>query len=121
MRVQRLIRRREAGAVFPLAGVHPVLARVLAARGISSSDQLDLALNRLYPPSALSGIEQAAGHLADAIEGQARLLVVGDFDADGATSTALCLRVLRAFGAKDVHYRVPNRFEDGYGLTPEIV
>ncbi|MEW6693246.1 MAG: single-stranded-DNA-specific exonuclease RecJ [Pseudomonadota bacterium] len=121
MRVQRLIRRREAGAVSPLAGIHPVLARVLAARGISSPDQLELALNRLHPPRALSGIEQAAGHLADAIEGDARLLVVGDFDADGATSTALSMRVLKAFGAKDVHYRVPNRFEDGYGLTPEIV
>ncbi|MDM7322246.1 MAG: single-stranded-DNA-specific exonuclease RecJ [Gammaproteobacteria bacterium] len=121
MRVQRLIRRREAGAVSPLTGIHPVLARVLAARGISSPDQLELTLNRLHPPRALSGIEQAAGHLADAIEGDARLLVVGDFDADGATSTALSMRVLKDFGAKDVHYRVPNRFEDGYGLTPKIV
>jgi len=121
VRANRLIRRREVGDVPALEGVHPVLARVLAARGIRSPDQLDLTLNRLHPPRALSGIEQAAGHLADAIEGQARLVVVGDFDADGATSTALAMRVLKAFGAREVHYRVPNRFEDGYGLTPEIV
>ncbi len=121
MRAHRLIRRRGLVGVTALSGVHPVLARVLAARGITAPEQLDLALNRLHPPQALSGIERAAGLLADAIEGEARLLVVGDFDADGATSTALCLHVLQAFGARDVHFRVPNRFEDGYGLSPAIV
>jgi single-stranded-DNA-specific exonuclease len=121
MRPHRLIRRREPGDASRLSGIHPVLARVLAARGISSPEQLELALNRLHPPHALSGIAQAAGHLADAIEGGGRILVVGDFDADGATSTALAMRVLQSFGARDVYFRVPNRFEDGYGLTPEIV
>jgi len=121
VRAHRLIRRRETASSAELPGLNPVLARLLAARGITSPDQLDLALNRLHAPRALSGIEQAARHLADAIEGEASLLVVGDFDADGATSTALSQRVLRAFGARQVHYRVPNRFEDGYGLTPEIV
>ncbi len=121
MRAHRLIRRRELPSIPSLQGVPPLLARVLASRGISSADELDLALNRLHPPQALSGIEQAAGLLADAVEGEARILIVGDFDADGATSTALSMRVLRALGAREAHYRVPNRFEDGYGLTPEIV
>ncbi|MEW6446433.1 MAG: single-stranded-DNA-specific exonuclease RecJ [Pseudomonadota bacterium] len=121
MRAHRLIRRREASSIPDLPGLNPVLARVLAARGIHTPDQLDLAINRLHPPRALSGIDRAACHLADAIEGEARILVVGDFDADGATSTALSQRVLKALGAREVHFRVPNRFDDGYGLTPEIV
>ena len=121
MRSQRLIRRREAVDAVALPGLNPVLARLLAARGIVSSDELDLAMNRLHPPPSLSGIAQAANILADAVEGGQRILIVGDFDADGATSTALSVRVLKAFGAKEVRYRVPNRFDDGYGLTPEIV
>lgn len=121
MRAQRLIRRREAASSSSLAGLNPVLARLLAARGVTSHDQLDLAMSRLHSPGALSGIAQAASVLADAVEGGKRILIVGDFDADGATSTALSVRVLKAFGAQEVRYRVPNRFEDGYGLTPEIV
>ena len=121
MRSQRLIRRREAVHAVALPGLNPVLARLLAARGIASRDELDLAMNRLHPPRSLSGIAQAASILADAVEGGQRILIVGDFDADGATSTALVVRVLKALGAAEVRYRVPNRFEDGYGLTPEIV
>ena len=121
MRSQRLIRRREAVAAVSLPDLNPVLARLLAARGVVSSDELDLSMSRLHPPRSLSGIAQAASILADAVEGGQRILIVGDFDADGATSTALSVRVLKAFGAKEVRYRVPNRFDDGYGLTPEIV
>lgn len=120
-RSQRLMRRREPVSAAALSSLNPVLARLLAARGVSSVEQLDLAMARLHSPRALSGIEQAAEVLADAVEGGQRILIVGDFDADGATSTALSVRVLKAFGAREVRYRVPNRFEDGYGLTAEIV
>ena len=120
-RSPRLIRRRESASAAALSSLSPLLARLLAARGVSSVEQLDLAMARLHPPCALSGIAQAAEVLADAVEGGQRILIVGDFDADGATSTALSVRVLKAFGAKEVRYRVPNRFEDGYGLTAEIV
>ena len=121
MRARRVIRRREARPAVGLPGLNPVLARLLAARGLDTLDALELGMNRLHPPRSLSGIGQAACQLADAIEGGERIVIVGDFDADGATSTALSVRVLKALGAAEVHYRVPNRFEDGYGLTPEIV
>ncbi|MEN8175621.1 MAG: DHH family phosphoesterase, partial [Pseudomonadota bacterium] len=101
--------------------IHPVLRRVYAARDIRSAEQLDLGLGRLLPPGGLSQLEQAAELLATAVTGGQSILVVGDFDADGATSTALCVSVLRAFGARQVDFLVPNRFEYGYGLTPEIV
>ncbi len=115
---------RRAGAADPgpaLEGVHPLLARVYRARGIESAGQLQLELPRLLPPSQLRNAGAAAELLADAIAGERRLLIVGDFDADGATSTALAVTALRAFGAASVDYLVPNRFEYGYGLTPEIV
>ena len=120
-RSQRLMRRRELASAAALSSLNPVLARLLAARGVSSVEQLDLAMARLHSPRALSGIAQAAEVLANAVESGQRILIVGDFDADGATSTALSVRVLKAFGAREVRYRVPNRFEDGYGLTAEIV
>ena len=101
--------------------MHPVLKRIYAMRGITAPDQLDVSLSRLHPVHLLSGIEQALRLLKDAIEHRLKVLIVGDFDADGATSTALALRALRAMGATDVDYLVPNRFEYGYGLTPEIV
>jgi single-stranded-DNA-specific exonuclease len=101
-------------------GVLPALARVLAARGIARSDDLQLLIDRLVPPTALSHVNDAAVLLADAIEAEARLLIVADYDCDGATACAVGLRGLRAIGA-DVDYLVPNRFEYGYGLTPEIV
>ena len=104
-----------------LAGLHPVLQRVLAARGVSSADELDYGLQGLLPPDGLGGARKAAGLLADAVEAGRRILVVGDFDCDGATSSALVLLALRAMGAAEVDYLVPNRFDYGYGLTPEIV
>lgn len=102
------------------AGIHPLLARIYAARGIHRRDELDYSLGALLPPDALTGTQEAAMLLADAIEAGARLLIVADYDCDGATACALGVRALRAFGA-DVGYLVPNRFEYGYGLTPAIV
>jgi single-stranded-DNA-specific exonuclease len=102
------------------AGLHPVLARLYAARGVRSADEIETALARLIPPTQMKGIEDAALLLADAIEAHSRLLVVADYDCDGATACAVAVRGLRMFGAQ-VDYLVPNRFEYGYGLTPEIV
>lgn len=104
-----------------LHALSPLLQRLLLARGITDSQQLDFKLNRLLSPFDLKGIEQASFLLADAVQHQKRILVVGDFDADGATSTALTLRCLKAFGHGNVTYLVPNRFEFGYGLSPAIV
>jgi single-stranded-DNA-specific exonuclease len=101
-------------------GVPPALARALAARGVQRRDELQLLIDGLAPPSALSHVNDAAALLADAIEAEARLLIVADYDCDGATACAVGVRGLRALGA-DVEYLVPNRFEYGYGLTPEIV
>nr|VFJ68352.1 MAG: exonuclease RecJ [Candidatus Kentron sp. FW] len=108
-----------AGHLFP--GLHPILARVYAARKITSEESLDYSLSRLTPFNTLSGIQSAATLLADAVQSGDRILVVGDFDADGATSCAVTVRALRLMGARKVEYLVPNRFEYGYGLTKEIV
>ncbi len=101
-------------------GVHPVLARVFAGRGIQARQELDDALAALLPPTALLNAQRAAVLLADAIAAKKRLLIVADYDCDGATACAVGIRALRAFGGI-VDYLVPNRFEYGYGLTPEIV
>ncbi|BAL24340.1 single-stranded-DNA-specific exonuclease RecJ [Azoarcus sp. KH32C] len=101
-------------------GTHPLLARIYAARGITRREELDYGLKALLPPDALKGTREAAQLLADAIEAGARMLIVADYDCDGATACAVGIRALRAFGA-DVGYLVPNRFEYGYGLTPAIV
>ena len=96
-------------------------ARVLAGRGIASIEDMDLSLSRLLPPDGLSGIDAAAARIARAVDGGEAILVLGDFDADGATGTALAVSLLNALGADRVEYLVPNRFAFGYGLTPEIV
>ncbi|MFN3234260.1 MAG: single-stranded-DNA-specific exonuclease RecJ [Gammaproteobacteria bacterium] len=101
--------------------LHPVLKRIYASRGVTSREGLERELKHLIPFQQLSHIEQAANLLAEAISQQKRILIVGDFDADGATSCALAIRALKAFGAKQVEYLVPNRFDFGYGLTPELV
>ena len=101
-------------------GLHPLLARVYAARGVSRKGELDYALGQLLPPAALTGSAEAAIMLADAIEAEAKILIIGDFDCDGATATAVAVRGLRSFGAI-VDFLVPNRFTLGYGLSPEIV
>jgi single-stranded-DNA-specific exonuclease len=102
------------------AGVHPMLARIYANRGVERGEELEYKLDSLLPPQSLRGVAEAATLLADAIEAGARMLIVADYDCDGATACAVGMRALRAFGA-DVHYLVPNRFEYGYGLTPAIV
>lgn len=101
--------------------MHPVLARVYAHRNIESLEQLEYGLAHLLPFTGLSGIDAAAVLLVKALKEQQRILIVGDFDCDGATSSALAVRALRMLGAGQVDYLVPNRFEYGYGLTPEIV
>ncbi|MCW5575248.1 MAG: DHH family phosphoesterase, partial [Burkholderiales bacterium] len=102
------------------AGLSPFMARIYAARGITDRAQLAPELARLIPPERLLNADTMAALLADAIAGRKKLLIVADYDADGATACAVGLRALRLFGA-DVDYLVPNRFEYGYGLTPEIV
>lgn len=104
-----------------LQHLHPVLARVYAARGIQHPQQVQHQLKTLARPEQLLGMPQALALLTDALQQQQRILIVGDFDADGATSTSLVVLALRAMGAKIVDYLVPNRFKFGYGLTPEIV
>ena len=96
-------------------------ARVLAGRGIASSEDLDLSLSRLLPPDGLSGVDGGAARIARAVVGGEAILVLGDFDADGATGTALAVSLLNSLGAARVEYLVPNRFAFGYGLTPQIV
>ncbi|MDR3480321.1 MAG: single-stranded-DNA-specific exonuclease RecJ [Burkholderiaceae bacterium] len=101
-------------------GVHPVLARLYAARGLTDSRELSSDLTALIAPAGLKHIDDAAVFLADAIAARKKLVIVADYDCDGATACAIGLRGLRAMGA-NVDYIVPNRFEYGYGLTPEIV
>lgn len=101
--------------------MHPVIRRVLAARGVTNEDQLSLGLNVLLPPGSLGGVERAAGLLADAVTRDLKILIVGDFDTDGATGTALAVLSLRSMGCRNVDFRVPNRFEFGYGLTVPLV
>jgi len=102
------------------AGVHPLLARLYAARGVQSADELDDGLGRLLPPTGLRGAEQAAALIADAIEQDRPLCIVADYDCDGATACAVGLRGLRLLGARQVGYLVPDRVVDGYGLTAPI-
>ncbi|WP_322402052.1 single-stranded-DNA-specific exonuclease RecJ [Massilia luteola] len=101
-------------------GIHPVLARVYAARGLTDPRELAIELQALVPPGALRQIDAAATYLADAIAAGKKMTIVADYDCDGATACATALRGLWAMGAR-VDYIVPNRFEYGYGLTPEIV
>ena len=102
------------------AGVHPLLARLYAARGIQDAATLDASLAQLLPPTGLKGIEAAAVLLADAMAANQKLCIVADYDCDGATACAVALRGLRLLGAKQVSYIVPDRVVDGYGLTPPI-
>ena len=101
-------------------GVHPLLARLYAARGVSTKEQLDDGLALLLPPSSLKGVQEAAVLLADAIFQNKRLCIVADYDCDGATACAVGIRGLRLLGAKHVSYIVPDRVVDGYGLTAPI-
>ena len=102
------------------AGVHPLLARLYAARGVSGMDELDDGLNRLLPPAGMQGVAGAAVLLADAIAQDKHLCIVADYDCDGATACAVGLRGLRLLGARQLGYIVPDRVLDGYGLTAPI-
>lgn len=102
------------------SGLSPLMSRLLAARGVSNAAQTSIHLNALLPPQQLTNNQAMAKLLAEAIKANKKLLVVGDYDADGATATAVAVKGLRMFGA-NVDFLVPNRFEYGYGLTPEIV
>jgi single-stranded-DNA-specific exonuclease len=102
------------------AGVHPLLARLYASRGVSTKEELDDGLNRLLPPAGMKGTHEAAVLLADAIAAGKKLCIVADYDCDGATACAVGLRGLRLLGAQHVSYIVPDRVVDGYGLTPPI-
>ena len=122
-RRMRRIRRRavpDFGPAF-LPRCHPVLRRVLAARSIGSEGDLDHSLARLLPPRGFLDLDRAVALLDAAIESGARIVVVGDYDADGATGCALAVRGLRLLGAAHVTFEVPNRMRHGYGLSPEIV
>ena len=110
----------ETVALLESEGVPPLLARIFAMRGIASRRDLSFDFELLAAPDSMLNLRAMAGKLADAIERQRKLLIVADYDADGATACAVGMRALRAFGA-DVGYLVPNRFEFGYGLSPEIV
>ena len=119
----RIVQRRYAEAdrqALITAGVHPLLARIYAARRIRSAAELQLDAARLLPPDQLLNAARAARILADAIENRKKLLIVADYDADGATACAVGVRALRLFGAS-VDYLVPDRFKLGYGLSPELV
>ena len=99
----------------------PLLRRLYAARGVTSDDQLTYTLKHLASPMDLRGVDRAVALLAEAITSQQRVLVLGDFDADGATSTAVAMLGLGMLGLHDIDFRVPSRFSDGYGLTPGII
>ena len=118
-----LIKRRNSDETetLGLRHLHPVLQRIYATRGITQAAELTLELQALLPFTALIDIDKACLRLEQALRAQQRIVVIGDFDADGATSTALAVSALRALGAQYVDYLVPNRFEFGYGLTPAIV
>ncbi len=103
------------------ASIHPVMQRVYTARGVTRERELDLELVHLTPVSRMKGVTEAADLLFAAMQQEKSILIVGDYDADGATSTALAMLALSAFGATRVSYLVPNRFDYGYGLTPELV
>ncbi|MDT8452794.1 MAG: single-stranded-DNA-specific exonuclease RecJ [Gammaproteobacteria bacterium] len=111
----------EVSAALEASDLDPLLKRIYANRGIVNCDQLDYSISGLLDFTKLKGIEAASAIIADAVMNDEAVVIVGDFDADGATSSALMVRALRSLGLPGVRYLVPNRFEYGYGLTPEIV
>lgn len=118
----RIVRRSVSeNALLELSALPALLQRIYATRNVRSLSDLDRSLSALLPFSDLQDSEKAAIRLVHAIKQQENILIIGDFDADGATATAVAVAALRAFGAKNVDFLVPNRFKFGYGLTPEIV
>ncbi|ROU16650.1 single-stranded-DNA-specific exonuclease RecJ [Kluyvera ascorbata] len=122
MKPQTQLRRREVDDSIALPDeLSPLLRRLYASRGVKTPGDLERGLKGMLHWRSLTGVEKAVEMLHDAFEKELRIMVVGDFDADGATSTALSVLSLRAMGCHNVEYLVPNRFEDGYGLSPEVV
>jgi single-stranded-DNA-specific exonuclease len=121
MRKQIIRREYQQEFADSLSDLHPLLRRVYAARQVQSVKELDRALEGLLPYQSLLGMDEAISILVTAVKMNHKILIVGDFDADGATSTAVAVRALRSFGAEQVQFLVPNRFAFGYGLTPELV
>lgn len=117
----KLVQRKTNGQLANVSGLPPLLRRIYAARGVSSADEVDFSLRRLAPCDGLPGIDRAAKLLEQALRDQSRVLIVGDYDADGTTGTAVLYRALRLFGFENVDYIVPDRFRFGYGLSPELV
>jgi single-stranded-DNA-specific exonuclease len=116
------LRRREVDDAAVLADLlPPLLRRLYASRGVKSDRDLERSVKGMLPWQQLTGIDEAVTHLYNAMREGLRIIVVGDFDADGATSTALSVLALRSLGCDNVSYLVPNRFDDGYGLSPEVV
>ena len=118
---EKQIKQRDINKADYLQGLPEPLAQVFSARGVKSATEVDYSIRNLLPPDTLHGISEAIELLSEAISAEANILVVGDFDADGATSCAVTIKALRAMGAQNINYLVPNRFEFGYGLSPEIV
>ncbi|QQN34754.1 single-stranded-DNA-specific exonuclease RecJ [Rahnella aceris] len=122
MTLQTQLRRREAATGVDLpAELSPLLRRLYLARGVTQSQELERGVRGMLPYQQLDGIDTAVALLQKALAERLRIIIVGDFDADGATSTALTLLSLRSMGCGNLDYLVPNRFEDGYGLSPEVV
>lgn len=122
MKAEIQLRRREVDDAAVLAdSLPPLLRRLYASRGVKSDRDLERSVKGMLPWQQLTGIDEAVTHLYNAMREGLRIIVVGDFDADGATSTALSVLALRSLGCDNVSYLVPNRFDDGYGLSPEVV
>ena len=120
--MSNLIQRRIANPDLVLpASLHPLLRRIYTHRNLKNADELELGLGNLLAPDSLRGLEVATALLLAALQQQQRILIVSDFDTDGATSCVVAIQALRGFGCTQVAYIVPTRFEYGYGLTPEIV
>ena len=116
-----IIRRVVKSSKNPIDIVPPFLSRIYNSRGVFDAEDLELSLAKLLDSTQLLGIDSAVALLVDAFEKKQKIIVVGDFDCDGATSTTLAIHALRSMGAFECDYLVPNRFKFGYGLTPEIV
>ncbi len=119
--IESTLRRRVAKATALPESLDPLLRQIYANRGITSETQLERSLKGLLHYQDLNGIDVAISLLVEALKLQSRIVIVGDFDADGATSTALAIKALRQMGFQQVSYHIPNRFDDGYGLSPQVV
>ena len=118
---KKIVRRQFSGEPVQLDDLPPLLQRVFSLRDIKTKDDISRELSQLQPFSLLKNIDAAAARLYQALVNNEKIIIIGDFDADGATSTTLAVQALRAFGSTQVDFLIPNRFDYGYGLTPEIV